>query len=700
MDEDGFDDLYELFTWIEAGELVEAHNAWFERGVWTNICVPKLGWAPIPQRSWRCSAAKAAAHSLPRGLGDATEVLQLDIRKDEEGAAIMKKMVKPRQPLKSEWIAWGRAHAACRVCSAKGKVAGINPETGRKKMLPCGKCGGLGYDVAVKLPEMPILYHESRELLERLFAYCRIDVLAEEAISESLPDLSDEEVEVYLVDQGINERGFRLDESAIDAALLLVDEESADLNRELSALTEGEVTKVSQRAKLIAWFGRNGLDLPDTQASTIEGLLEAVASGSLRIAEVCVRALELLQAGSKSSTAKYLKMRDWVCPDARVHGGLLYHGASTGRWTGSGIQPHNFPRGSVKDQEYLWSLLKTGDRPTILGNAPKDKKTGEPVYTTVMEALSNGLRGVIVPSADHVLYVADFAAIEARVLLWLAGDEDGLDIFRRGEDIYCDFASKNLYRRLITKDDPEERGLGKVGILGLGYQMGASKFVDTALTMGGITIIEDVFCTRCEMPSAKHNWKCDHDFEGDTETMTAVRVVNAYRTRFWRVKEMWGAQESAAIRAVKTGRRVDEGYVSWEVEGGFLYCTLPSGRRIAYPEPRVVKRMMPWGQEKPSLTYMGINQYTRQWSRQNSYGGLLVENITQAVARDLMAGAILRAEYSGVYRPILSVHDELLAEGPAGRPIKEFEALMAATPAWAAGCPVEAEGWSGPRYRK
>lgn len=684
---ESFDDLYELFQWIDDGGLIEAHNAWFERGIWSNITGPRFGWPAIRHEQWRCSAAKAAAHALPRALGDAIDALGLSVRKDDEGAKVMKKMAKPRNPLQSERRAWGVAHAGCMACAGKGKVPGVNPDTGRKKLVPCSACGGFGYDIRAELPAMPILYHESPELLVRLFDYCRIDVLAEEALSERIPDLSADETEMYLLDQRVNERGFQLDAEAIDVALDLVDGEFAELNAELAELTGGKVLKATQRARMIAWFDEQGLELEDTQAATIDAILEGTSlhpAHQRPLTPVVKRALELVRTLGRSSTAKYEAMRNWICPDSRVHGGLLYHGASTGRWTGAGVQPHNFPRGLIKDQDTLWFLLKSRDRELILANTPTDKN-GEPIYGDIMDALSQGLRGVIVPSEGKQLYVADFAGIEARVLLWLADDEAGLEIFRRGEDIYCSMASSIYGYEVVANPEsqPKERALGKVAILGLGYQMGARKFVETALALGGVTIAYD---------------------SNDPNEMTAVKVVEAYREKFWRVKRLWWDTEKAAVKAVlRPGRSVPCGRVSYrfDEELDFLYCTLPSGRRLAYPSPDVIDRPTPWGDVKPSLTYMGIDQYTRQWRRQQSYGGLLVENNVQAVARDLMAAAAQRCEQSGIYQPILTVHDEMLAESAKGTgSVEHYSALMARVPVWAVGCPVEAEGWCGTRYRK
>lgn len=645
-------ELAELFDWVSDGNPVEAHNAWFERGVWRNIMEPRYGWDPIPAGQWRCSAARGASHALPRALDDAGAALGLSVVKDKEGHDLMMKMTRPRKPTKADVQAWQNRHNAgeCPECSGRGSW----------RKIPCGRCRGKGaLPVPItEVPVMPVLWHESREMFERLWAYCKQDVRAEVELAVSIPELSDAETELYILDQTVNERGFQLDQDAVKQALRLIEAETADLNGQIAVLTNGAVTKATQRQRMMNWFEGHGLYLENTQAQTIDDTLKDAD----RFAPPVKTGLTLMRELGRSSTAKYQTMQHWMCPDGRVHGGLLYHGASTGRWSGAGVQPHNFVRGGkIKlSQDDIWTALKTGDR-----DALREK------YKSVMLLLSEGLRGAICATPGHHLYVADYASIEARVLLWVAGDEAGLDLFRKGADIYCEMAS-SIYDRPITKADAMERQLGKAAVLGCGYQMGAAKFVATAATYG--VIIKEEFSTE---------------------------VVNAYRSKFWRVKQLWWDQEAAALQAMASRRPVRVGRITWELRGRFLYCTLPSGRRLAYPDPEVQLRQTPWGEPKDMLTYMGINTYTRQWGRQTTYGGKLVENIVQAISRDLMADAMLQMEKGGVYRPVLSVHDELIAEAPLGQgDVHEFEQLMATVPAWAKGCPVKAEGWRGERYHK
>lgn len=609
-------DVDELVEWIHSGRQVEAHNAWFERCLWHNVLAPRFNFPAVSPRQWRCSAAKAAAHALPRGLDEALEALGLVERKDAVGTKVMKKMSRPRKPRKAE------------------RAAGV---TG-------------------------LLWWDTPELRAQLYAYCRQDVLAEAALSDALADLPPAETAIYLLDQRINARGFALDRSAVETALRLLATEQLRCNQELVALTGGSPDKATKRALMLQWFHANGLpQMPNTQKETVDGYLD-----SAHLPAKARQGLTLLRALGRSSTAKYEAMAHWADPDDyRVRGSLVYHGASTGRWTGSGIQPQNFPKGKLAKDHPLYGVSMETTWDTLMS------KTRPPF--DIMEALSYAIRGAITASPGHVLYVADYAAIEARVLLWLAGDEAALDIFRSGRDIYLEMASV-IYGYPCTKSDhPLERALGKVAVLGLGYQMGVGKFVDTALVMGGVVIDEEM----------------------------SQQVVDAYRSKFYLVKEMWYATEEAATEATLTKRAVQNGYTTWQREGRFLYCTLPSGRRLAYPDPEIRPKMTPWGDMRSQLTFMGVNPLNHQWQRQHTYGGSLVENITQATSRDLLAAALMRCEYSDTYVPILSVHDEVLAEARVGTGcVAEFEALMAECPTWAEGCPVAAEGWTGMRYHK
>ncbi|WID42021.1 DNA polymerase [Pseudomonas phage ZQG1] len=649
--------LEELFLWIEEGHLVEAHNAWFERGIWTNICTPRFGWPQVGHRQWRCSAAKAATYSLPRNLEGCTNALMLSVRKDMEGSKLMKKMCKPRKPKKAEVVEWLINEAGYdKKELVKCKVASLVTSEGTEVRLTLE-----GYEKPCN-HMLPHYWLFSAEDLTRLVRYCEVDVLAEEAVSHRLRDLSPMETEMYLMDQHINQYGFQIDQEAVTSALEVVNSIYSELNAELIELTEGRVEKATQRARMIEWFNDVGLPLQDTQGGTIDKWLEEDS-----LEPKVRRGLELVRALGRSSTAKFIAAENWVDPATwRIHGGLLYHGAGTGRWSGAGLQPHNFPRGNIKNMDVAWDIIKG-----------KNIDLMTALYDDAMTLLSHSLRGMIIPTPGRRLMVADYAAIEARVLVWLAEDEEALEVFRLGKCIYMEMATE-IYGRPITDKEKQadERQMGKQAVLGLGYQMGAEKFRNTLADKYDIHITLDF----------------------------AQRIVDAYRAKFEKVKNMWWDQEAAAIKAVKyPGKTIQCGKVAWRVMDGFLHCKLPSGRLLGYCDPKIIERVTPWGKVKPALTYMGVDPYTKKWRRQDTYGGMLVENITQATARDLMADAMYRfhTDPAKTYDVILSVHDELIAECDLDKgDVKDFEHKMALTPEWAAGCPVKAEGWTGFRYRK
>ena len=628
----------ELFEWIATGGLVEAHNAEFERAAWFNICQPKYSWPEVPLIQWRCSAAKAAAFSLPRSLEDVARVLRCVHQKDMEGNKVMKRLMKPRKLLKreiKELLAQGYTEE---------EIAG------------------------------QVHYHFSVAEFQTTIEYCRKDVLAEEEVSWHLRDLTPKELEVFHLDALLNQRGTYCDMPAVDAALYLIDKITSSMTAELPDLTDRTVSKASQRAKLKAWINEQGVPLLDTQGTTVDRLLDTQLPPKVR------RVLEICREVNRSSTSKYMAMKDRACLDSFLRGMMMYHGASTGRWTGVGVQPHNFPRGTIKDElgmETAWEAILTGDPAFI------EFLYGE---NSVMELLSHAVRGAFTAPPGYELAVADFAAIEARVVFWLANQENALSVLRAGEDIYCDLASR-IFKRKITKKDAQERQLGKQAILGLGFGMGANKFIETC---------------------AKYNIHITPAF--------AEEVVNTYRTLYRRVRDMWYAQEAAAIKAVQTGQTIQCGKIFWRVVGRFLHCKLPSGRMLAYCDPVILMEPPPWGgEDRPKLTFMAIDSYTRQWTRQDTYGGTLVENMVQAIARDILAEAMLRAEHRG-YMNAFSVHDELVTyirkpvtdeiAGTGGfianrkQRVKAFEKLVTEPPDWAPDCPIGAEGWIGHRYRK
>lgn len=304
----------------------------------------------------------------------------------------------------------------------------------------------------------------------------------------------------------------------------------------------------------------------------------------------------------------------------------------------------------------------------------------ETLYGPPTQVLSSCLRAFIAASPGHTLVAADFSSIEARGLAWLADQRDDLAIFESGEDIYLKAAS-DIYGRRITKDDKDERQIGKVATLALGYQGGVGAF-QTMAKAYGVKV---------------------SDSEADT-----IKV--AWRDGHKKVVQYWYDLESAAMRAVNNpgastpvGPAGRQSIFMKPPKGNFLLCKLPSKRMLYYPYPSIIDKTMPWGAVKPALQYKGVDSVTRQWKSLDTYGGKLCENITQAICRDLLAGAVIRLEREE-FPVVMHVHDEVVCEVPEfladDRTVGDVERIMSQLPAWAEGFPVEAVGWMGKRYRK
>lgn len=493
--------------------------------------------------------------------------------------------------------------------------------------------------------------------LEKLYQYCRTDVEAERLAETKLYPLSPSERQVYLLDQTINDRGISVDLETTRMALELVEKAGGRLNERIAKITNGLVTTINQRDKMIQWFGMQGSHFTSLDK---QGIVNALKDTSLppQVREV----LEIRQIGAKSSTKKLQAILNMADSEGRIHGNLLYHGASTGRFSGKGVQLQNLPRPEIlKEPEDAIPYIKKGDIDLI-----------EMCFGPVQTVAADVIRSLVMAAEGKVLYAADFAAIEARVLAWLAGQQDLVDQFANGDDIYCNFASIIYGRPINKKDDPRSRQLGKASVLGLGYAMGASKF---ALT-----------CAKDQIFLEEEEYK---------------RVVKLYRDTYSLIPKFWYALERAAMRAISNPNSVVTlRNMKFRMRDGNLRLLLPSGRALNYPEARVCKVKTPWGEMKNGVQVMAVNSLTRKWEQTTISPGTFTENVVQAVSRDLMISSMFRLEEHN-YPVLLTVHDEVVSEVDEGYgSVAEYEALVAATPDWAAGLPVKAEGWSGKRYRK
>lgn len=584
---------------------IVAHNALFEQVITRNVLsrIVNREWLKsIPVSRWLCTASLARAVALPGNLEGAALALKLPVEKDMDGRRLMLKMSKPRKATKTNAAKW----------------------------------------------------HESPEDLARLIAYCAKDVEVEAELFLTLPPLNDTERKVWELDQKINLRGFTVDRPLVTKALALIAEETEGLRRETDELSFGGLESTNQRAAVLKWLEAEGVYLPDLRAKTV---LDAIKEGL--VTGAALRMLEIRQAVSKTSTAKYEAFDARSRSDGRCRDNLIYHTASTGRWGGAGVQPQNLPRPSIENTDLAADV--------VLGS---DLELLRLVYGNPMETLASVLRSVIVASPGKELFVADYAAIEARVLFWFARHDAGLRAFREGRDLYKEMAAV-IYGVPVESVTKFQRQVGKGAVLGCGYSMGGKKFHATCLNQG-IEISPEI----------------------------ADAAVKAYRSTHHPVVKFWSNTERAAVAAVlNPGKRYTVNRVTWFVSGKFLFAELPSKRRLAYYGPRVAYEKTPWDEKRPVLYHYGVD-IARKFTEAKTYGGRLVENLIQGAARDFMAQAMLDVERAG-YEVILTVHDELVAERETGRGSQEeFERIMAAPPAWALDCPIKVEGYVAKRYRK
>ena len=482
----------------------------------------------------------------------------------------------------------------------------------------------------------------TKDKVQQLVDYCKQDVRTELSVAEQLLPFADSERRLYQLDQRINDRGIKVDLDLIQRVRSLADTASEQIDAEIKRLTNGQVKAATNAMDLTAWLRSYGLNVNSVDKQTIARLLNVD-----RLHPVIKQVLRLRQDGAKSSTAKYDAMVNAANADERMRGLLVYHGAATGRWSGKLVQPQNFPRPSKKNDEIE----------TIIAKLKADEDVSEYGAGTVIA--SDLLRSMLIAEEGHRLLFADYAAIEARVLAWVAGQNDLVETFRKGGDVYKDMASA-IYNRPVDAITGDQRQVGKMAILGCGYGMGGKRFAEQCKAMG-IVVDED----------------------------EAKRIVGVYREKNDKIAQYWRDVEEEFVEMVRECGDV-----------GIVELPLPSGRRLVYHNPRIIQRETPWGAMRDTAQVDTLNSVTRQWTSQIIWGGLLTENVVQATARDIMATAMMQLEVKG-YNVVLSVHDEIICEVPDDfGSIQEMIDIMITVPGWAKGCPINAEGQEGKRYRK
>ena len=573
-----------------------AYNANFER-----TCLSKHFGRYIPPESWHCSAVQAAMLALPRSLEDVGRVLGLDEQKMKEGKELIRYFCIPCKPTK-----------------ANG---------GRTRNLPC----------------------HAPEKWELFKTYCKRDVDVEKSIRRKLHNfpIPESEMELYRLDQRINDRGVLVDMGLVEQAIAC-----ERLHKEVVTKRAYELTGLENPnsvAQLKGWLGDKGMEAESLSKKAVADMI-AETDGEV---EELLR-LRLLMA--KTSVKKYEAMERSVCSDGRVHGMLMFCGANrTSRWSGKIVQIQNLPKNYIPDLELARDLVKQGRFEDI-----------ELLYDSTPNVLSELIRTAFIPKPGCRFVVADFSAIEARVLAWLSGEQWRLDVFTSHGKIYEASASSMFHVPMeeITKGSPL-RQKGKLAELGLGFGGAAGALI----SMGAL----DMGLTEEELPPLVAAW----------------RKANPHITQFW-----WDV-DAAAIKAVTEKQKTKVGKIIFEYKSGILFITLPSGRRLSYVKPRMAVNRF----GRDSLTYEGISE-NKKWSRIETYGPKLVENIVQGTARDLLAEAMLRVEKKG-YPIVMHCHDEIIAEVPEGTgSVDEMCEVMAVQPEWAEGLPLRADGYDCSFYQK
>jgi DNA polymerase bacteriophage-type len=593
---------------IKAKFYFSAHNAGFEYAVYNNILIKRLGWPVIPDDQWHCTAAKAASAALPRKLEGCSYALNLPVKKDMEGHRAMLAISGPRRPsIANPDLFW-------------------TPETAPEKY-------------------------------RATYSYCRNDVLVERLIDEALPDLTPTEERIWQLDQKVNWRGIQVDGVSVHRINKMINLEQDRLTCELRLITNDSSITPASLAKIKNFCNDRGMIISDLTKPTVDNYLsDENLEPNVR------RVLEIRKTASMSSLKKYPAFIDRMGDDNRLRDLTMYHAASTGRAGGMGVQPHNFPRGTIKDTDLAIKMINEcglEELKVLYGD------NLAPLFSSV-------LRGMFTASPGNILEVADYSAIETRVLWWLARHQEGLNIFYEGRDPYVEMAMELTGKKepgLITFD---ERQLGKAIILGCGYGLGYKKFITTAFTMYKVSVTED---------EAKH-------------------AINTYRTVHSAVKDLWSNYQQAMTQAIESpGKSFKINYCRFFIDKSFLKIELPSGRCLSYYRPGVRWGKTDWGDTRKEISYWGEDSQTKQWRRERTYGGKIVENVTQAVARDIMEYGKRNVEDSG-RAMLLTVHDEIMAETKGPGNIKEFEKLICTLPPWAKGCPIKASGYVNFRYKK
>ena len=579
---------------------------WAWNAQFERTCIGRYLGRTLSPDSWRCSMVHAASLSLPLSLKEAAKALKTGEQKDRAGENLIRYFSVP-----------------CRATKANG---------GRTRNLP----------------------EHDMEAWQKFKDYCLQDVRTERDIRKRLENLPllEHEWDYYHMDQRINDRGVLIDRELVEQAITCDLMLSEAMTKKAYELTDLEnPNSVSQ---LKGWLEERGIEVSSLGKKDVANLITDLDKHSVDAEALDMLKLRLQMA--KSSVKKYQAADRCTCADGRARGLFQFSGANrTQRWSGRNIQLQNLPQNHIATLDEARELVKIGAFDMV-----------ESIYGNTPDILSQLIRTMLIAKPGHEFIVADFSAIEARVLAWLAGEQWRMDAFKNGEDIYCASASQMFGVPVVKHGvNGELRQKGKVAELACGYGGAAGALISMgALDMG---LKED------ELPDLISDW----------------REANPHIVQFW-----WDI-EKAAVSTIKDHQDRSVGRINISFSANTLWIQLPSGRRLAYIQPKLqVNRF-----GRMSVTYMGLGQ-NNKWQRLETYSGKLVENITQATARDLLAEAMWRIERTGLYI-VGHVHDEVILEVPVGKyTVDDVCRIMNQNPSWADGICLNSAGYKGFYYFK
>lgn len=567
-------------------------------------CLSKYLGTQLSPDSWQCTMVWAASLSLPLKLATAAQALKTAEQKDAVGERLIRYFSLPCKPTK-----------------ANG---------GRIRNLP----------------------EHAPDDWKLFKSYCVQDVNTERDIRRRLEKfpLLPQEWDFYHMDQRINDRGIIIDKDLVQQAIICNMAMSEEMTKRAYALTGLEnPNSVSQ---LKSWLEGRGIPVDSLGKKNVTSLITDLDRHSADGEALDMMKLRLQMA--KSSVKKYQAAERYICQDGRAHGLFQFSGANrTQRWAGRGIQLQNLPQNHISTLDEARELVKMGCFDMI-----------EALYGNTPDILSQLIRTMLIPKDGCEFIVADFSAIEARVLAWLAGEQWRLDAFKEGKDIYCASASQMFGVPVVKHGiNGELRQKGKVAELACGYGGGAGALISMgALDMG---LKED------ELPD----------------------IISSWRDANPEIVKFWYAVEKAAIETVKDHTDRTVGRIGFQFSANTLWIVLPSGRRLAYIKPK----LQPNRFGRMALTFEGLGA-NNKWTRSETYSGKLTENITQATARDLLAEAMRRMELAGL-GIVGHVHDEVILEVPKGQySVDDVCNIMNRNPAWADGLPLTSAGYKAPNY--